>query len=51
MKIDLYTKACLTVIAFSLLTLSIQQLIPKANAEEIQKVKVTKFIDNYNALS
>ena len=32
MKIDLYTKACLTVIAFSLLTLSIQPLIPVANA-------------------
>ena len=33
MQIDLYTKACLTVIAGSLLTLSMQQLIPDANAD------------------
>jgi len=42
MKIDLYAKICLTVIAFSLFTISIQQFVDSANAYGSgQDVKVT----------
>ena len=44
MKIDKYTKVCLTVIAFSLFTISIQQFVNSANAYgNGQDVKVTNF--------
>ena len=44
MNIDTYTKVCLTVIAFSLFTISIQQFVNSANAYGSgQDVRVTNF--------
>ncbi len=44
MNIDTYTKVCLTFIAFSLITISIQQFVNSANAYGSgQNVRVTNF--------
>ncbi|MFQ5993330.1 MAG: hypothetical protein ACE5NA_12915 [Nitrospiraceae bacterium] len=42
MKINLYTKSVLTIIALSLATLALQDIVPEVNAEQqgIQKVAI-----------